>query len=1241
MITAMLIVTVIPILTDTAKAGRPIFSANTLVNTDQVSHDQVPGDILTDLEGRIYVLYQSKTNFVNWDVFITHSDNNGRTWSESCRVDDNLRDDNESNDDTDQESPSMAIAPNGTIYAVWEDARFVPSQIRVAWSEDGENFTRSRRIDPRKVNDDPKKEQPNWHAHRPDIAVDSSGNLFVAWEDRYLEGSYRNVWGSRSEDGGATWSEAKLVNADRRVHEEHRDHDFVRVAMHGDHVYVTWHDGRDSVYGVKPYLAISSNGGLNFSEEKQLSDDTQFNSRTRAVPTVDGVGNLYVAWTDKRAGPDEIWYIRSEDHGETISPNARLVAAPEEYVDVNPYINATGDGIVSIVWQRIPPGLDDGEIYFRNSSDGGRSWDDIMRVDDTERYGSDATTQHEPIMCYDNGGRPLVVWSDERNYNSQRTDVYFSRHSGVNDLYNSPPEILSPLFFGEFLDFNPRIGSALSNFTFEFVYRDEDNDMPLPGYPRVHVFRDMAGTEPVFGEGLVMEQVYPGDIDFMDGNLYRLVTNISDVGRHYWRLEVRGERDTGSVFSSIMEGPWIDATPPSIVILSPPQEMWNSSSTITVRARVHDMEGGGINVTSIRYRKSTTGPDNYGGFVPVNGRIRIDNDTYEVVADIYMDEGVDNWVQFGAKDRVGNGPSLSEPLNLWVDTKEPYYFDIDPTPTDIQLYTDVNCSIRWMDHLPGSNVSDKTGVVPSTIEYCYRTTSDPLSEWSSPDGITEVAEGEFVAWVNLEFADKGVYNYIKWRAVDALGNEKTTGEINVKVQVPENYPPVFVGEIYPKSIVVNSKSPLSEYPHFHWDPAFDEENDELYYSVMLMDHPSRLFRFTSAISVGRNTFFDLPLDKRGLTPGFYVIEVNVTDRIGGFDTEELVFRVLDKGTPPPTSVPEFGPFYLSDANTSISWERSPSEGEMEITYMIRLGTDTLGGDIMDWTARGMNRSLIPWEMGVSKGIYSLQVLCESGGNRSRVTEGMIKIAQYDVEINVPEKHDAYRGKGSSKSKPLVVQLMGLGDYSDNVTVIVEGELVNLGFAFMAQSSTDTAYYSLETQKGLQEREWSDVTVAVFPDEDTPTGDYTIRLHVFSEDGKTDYYSKEIIVKVGDAPSSGGEEGLTDDLYRMVTDILPFLSFIPKNLMLPLLLFLLLIIVIAIALIGILIYRGSKGTDRSDPYAEQKRLYRELYGVEPTMEQLEGMSVEEEILGTSPSQPERSMDESFFISENTGRSIPEE
>jgi len=1193
MLASVFVLGAVMVLPDAAEGGKAIFASSVLVASGvNAQNTQHPYDMGVGPDGTIYILYLSDHTF-KWGVYMVHSKDGGLTWSPPFRVDDILRDGNTSNDDRNaKQNPRMAIGGDGMIYVVWEDHRKYlgdevgtrPIEIRFSRSVDGENFTQSRKIDA-------DEKQKVWHAYRPDIAVNSANRLVAVWQDLNGTGAYRNIYSSYSTDRGDTWSYPILINTDGTYY---RGHDHPRVVIHGTDVYVTWHDKRNDTLGPKPFLAVSHDGGVSYLPEINVTDDIEEDqSRTNVEPAVDEAGNLYLIWTDTRSGHPEVWMTRSEDKGATLAKNYRVVNVPERAQDIDPVIAAFSNGIVAISWCRESFNIEgdpiERDLLYLNSTDGGRTWSPMLRVDDSDRFKNDLTDQEAPQIAFTYEGRSILTWKDGRRYLPIEIyrDLYFTRHSGSISGPNVLPQLSLSSFQGPFA-FNRTLGNASSVFDFRIVYSDFDNDMPDTGYPRMRIYRDDQGMDP-FSDWIPMYKSNESNSFYIEGVEYAASTTIPVEGSFFWRVETVEERAPDVVRSPVFKGPRIDTTPPQVRMLSPEENVWFGSDIIECSARVTDSGGAHVNPNSIKFQKSLNIPDAFERGVPASRFQMIDQDTYDGWAQVPLGQGKENYVRFEAYDMVGNGPAISSYIQLWVDSAVPYYIQVSPLATDTQIYTTVNCSIVWMDHALGTSPAKSIGLDPSTIMYAFRTTNQGFSEWIVPEETEMIGDDTYRSWVHLTFSDKGVYNFIKWRAADLLGNEKVTPELRINVFVPDNYPPVFVGRAFPNLVA-------SEVPHLWWEDAFDEEGDTLYYKVMIMT-AGGLFHFSSDIDVGRRTFFDVTDGKR-LTPGFWILRVNVTDRIGGWDVLEHSFRVTDFGTPPPEDVPPVGPYYIGEAAGSIGWSPSPSAGSREVHYLCRIGTERYMRDVIDWTDIGPEPVLDLGTLELGVGIYSFQVMAYADDNYSRVSEGMLKISDYNIDLKAPDQHLAYRGRAFSKVKPMSIELTNFGTYGDNITLTIEGEIAAKEWVYFSESQNPVHTISVPSSKVLTTPSVSTTTVIFYPPENAQEGDYRITIRAVSEDNETSSVVSDILVRVREAPDESKGGALSQGIYDLVTKLFPFLEGLPQWLVVLLFFVFVVLIIGGVVTIGILVVKRGQRKKTEDPYEKQKQIYRELYGAEP-------------------------------------------
>ena len=129
----------------------------------------------------------------------------------------------------------------------------------------------------KKLNAEPYKVAVNGEG-KPKIVVAKNGNIYVTWT-QILPTNYSGyIWFSRSVDGGATFSEPKIIHQDRSIITH--AFDVLSVSSSG-RIYVAWVDKRDLIAaqsakkpydGAAIYYSLSDDGGASFSEERKVAD---------------------------------------------------------------------------------------------------------------------------------------------------------------------------------------------------------------------------------------------------------------------------------------------------------------------------------------------------------------------------------------------------------------------------------------------------------------------------------------------------------------------------------------------------------------------------------------------------------------------------------------------------------------------------------------------------------------------------------------------------------------------------------------------------------------------------------------------------------------------------------------------------------------------------------------------------------------------------------------------------------
>ncbi|MBI5198348.1 MAG: hypothetical protein HZA19_07045 [Nitrospirae bacterium] len=331
----------------------------------------------------------------------------------------------------------MAVNANGDIYVVWEDASTMDRDISFAKSTNqGVSF--SVRV---VVNDNPGPGDLRDQI-QPTIAVAPDDTLYVAWEENENSNlTDSDIYVTASIDGGDSF-EARFQVAGNVVPSEMRSPALV-VDSAGIPTLI-WEDHTNwySVLHLSKISLAGDN--LQATEPASLPTTGLPTTSTQVHPAVsiDGSNRIYVVWESavlqgnpQNQGTTPVRY----DIYLTIRADGVTFSDPVKVNQTNatgffggwayPDITADAVGNIYIVWEDYRNGFLTPDIYFTKSSEGGNpdSYETARKVND------DAGLRHEkPSVGISDSGKALVTWTDFRNNaslscNPCNNDLYFSR----------------------------------------------------------------------------------------------------------------------------------------------------------------------------------------------------------------------------------------------------------------------------------------------------------------------------------------------------------------------------------------------------------------------------------------------------------------------------------------------------------------------------------------------------------------------------------------------------------------------------------------------------------------------------------------------------------------------------------------------------------------------------------------------------------------------------------------------
>jgi hypothetical protein len=253
----------------------------------------------------------------------------------------------------------------------------------------------------------------------PAIAAGGGGRWYYSYIARGgVAGADLDVFVQRSLDDGETWLAPVAVTADTNFDDKSY------VAAQGDLVLVAYAD-----FGTSPakiHAARSTNGGVSFDHDTVLANASV--GGNGACPVIAPDGTFYVFWRD--SFQQFLWMSRSDDAGETWTPDASIVAMHPLPASVPageggyrllnlPAAATAPNGDLVVVWN--DQLLGDADILAIRSGDGGDTWSAPVRVNDD----LPGALQFFPWMAIDGQGYVHVLWYDRRN-DAVDLDVYAS-----------------------------------------------------------------------------------------------------------------------------------------------------------------------------------------------------------------------------------------------------------------------------------------------------------------------------------------------------------------------------------------------------------------------------------------------------------------------------------------------------------------------------------------------------------------------------------------------------------------------------------------------------------------------------------------------------------------------------------------------------------------------------------------------------------------------------------------------
>ena len=261
---------------------------------------------------------------------------------------------------------------------------------------------------------------------KADLAVDSSGNIYIVWMDG-RNGNW-DIYAQKYDPGGnSLWPAADLkINSDAGI----ADQENPRVAVDDeDNFYVVWEDKINGDDNKDIFLAKFDGDGNTLFAGKKVNTDSSILDQYEPSIAFDGADYLYLCWSDKRNSQPDIYAQKYNKTGARVMDgkwgSGDIIinddSTPEAW-RTKPAVAYSSDGAIYFSWQDDRNGNDD--IYSAKFDSGGNklwTYDLIMN-------GSSSEIQGAPDVITDSMGYGITVWEDFRNGDA---DIYAARYKDL------------------------------------------------------------------------------------------------------------------------------------------------------------------------------------------------------------------------------------------------------------------------------------------------------------------------------------------------------------------------------------------------------------------------------------------------------------------------------------------------------------------------------------------------------------------------------------------------------------------------------------------------------------------------------------------------------------------------------------------------------------------------------------------------------------------------------------------
>ncbi len=309
----------------------------------------------------------------------------------------------------------MAVDSSGNAIIVWEDLRNSGS---TSWDIYAQKLNSTG--DPQWGSSDKKVNQNSDTDIQtvPAVDLDPSGDAIVVWQDTRVN---NDIYAQKlNSTGDAQWGSSDAQVNQVTTNSQLRPQ--IAVDSSGFAI-VVWEDTRTDfdIYAQK----LNTSGNVTWgSSDVKVNQNSDSDDQRYPSIDLDSSGNAIIVWQDDRNTDYDIYaqMLSPGGYEQWGSTDVRV----NQYEDGNtqrfPWIAVNPDGFGLIVWEDERESVTDDDIYIQKiDSDGNLQWGSS---DSQVNQNSDSASQNEPYVAVDSNGIVFVVWEDDRDVGTVGAEIY-------------------------------------------------------------------------------------------------------------------------------------------------------------------------------------------------------------------------------------------------------------------------------------------------------------------------------------------------------------------------------------------------------------------------------------------------------------------------------------------------------------------------------------------------------------------------------------------------------------------------------------------------------------------------------------------------------------------------------------------------------------------------------------------------------------------------------------------------